>query len=363
MKPEKNTAKFEKLLARIDHKLDFLGMNPLNEASEMKKFFKQPGYNPVFRYAKAPPCDNLLEKISRIDLEENLLNRLLIEKSEKFRKTNAMIKHVGKEEFTVFSKEIFGTPDEELVNKSYKVLKEPAVCEENLLTSKQVVDALQKSLSSLGLSGWKVNIRKMAANAAVLHSRSLVCVRKNCGFSAGFLKQLIVHEIGAHVFRATNGAQQQHRIFATGLPDYLMTEEGLAVNMEEQNDCLRINTLRSYAGRVLAIDLSLNGDFRYVYDELRKYFDERMAWNLTLRAKRGLSDTTKPGGYTKDHLYLKGYYEVKDFLVDKGREGLKTLYYGRIGLQHVNIVKQMEGLIEPKFLPDSEIFKSILKEL
>ena len=359
---ETDNVLFENLLVRIGKKLPFLGMNPLNPVSEKKKFFNNPDYNPIFKYAKPSlVSEKLFRKSQDIELKDSIINQLLQQKLEKFKKTNAMMQSIGSDEFTFFSREIFGVPNKMLVNKVYNTLEKEPVKEEDGINSKQVLDIMKKVLEEFKLNDWGVGMKKMPANAAVLVSRKRVYVKKNVMFPLSFLRRVIVHEIGTHVFRAANGEHQPYKIFKTGLPNYLMTEEGLAVNAEEMNDCLKINTLRVYAGRVLGVHLSLQTGFRQVFDELRKYFNENLAWKITLRAKRGLIDTSKPGAYTKDYLYLKGYYEVKKFLEEKGNKGLTTLYYGRIGLEHVPLIKQIEGLKEPGLVPVSKNFRKMLK--
>jgi hypothetical protein len=201
----------------------------------------------------------------------------------------------------------------------------------------------------------------MASYAAVVSSKKTVYLKKNSKFPQHFLRRVVVHEIGTHVFRAMNGERQPYRIFFTGLPNYMMTEEGLAVNIEEMYGCLKASTLRAYAGRTIAINLSLQNSFREVFNELKKYFDDDTAWKLTLRAKRGLVDTSRIGAYTKDYLYLEGYYKVKKFLEENGKDGLKKLYYGRIDTEQVPLINNMLGLKEPEFLPSSEKFKAVME--
>jgi len=361
---DKNTALFENLLSRIDKKLPFLGMNPLNPVSEKKKFFKHPDYNPVFRYAKhSSGIDRLFKKIDAVELKDNIINTLLLQKLEKFKKTNAMLQSIGGEEFTFFSKEIFGLPDKGLVNKAYTILKKDAVKEDDGVDSRHVMNVMKKVLGEFNLKTWSVTMKKMPASAAVLVSKKKVYVKRNIRFTKDFLKRVVVHEIGTHVVRAINGENQPYRIFRTGLPNYLMTEEGMAVNAEEINGCLKMNTLRRYAGRVVAVHLALQTSFRQVFEELREYFNEELAWRITLRVKRGLIDTSKPGAYTKDYLYLHGYYEVNRFLEERGDKGLTTLYYGRIGLEHVPLMKKIEGLKKPELTPVSEEFKRVLEEI
>ena len=360
----KNMQEFEDLLAIIDKKLDFMAMNPLNEESEQEKFFAKTGYSPVFKYTK-PSSGNggLFKRAEEISLPEGVVSLWLLEKLDKFKKIDELMHNIDTERFTFLTQEIFGTPDQALVRNAYQILKKEPVKEESSLSSEQVCSALRNVLDEFKLRDWRVEAKKMAANAAVLNSKKLVCVQKDAKFPVSFLKRVVAHEIGAHVFRGANGEKQPYRIFKTGLPDYLMTEEGLAVNVEEMNDCLKVNTLRSYAGRVIAVNLSLEAGFLEVYEELRKHFDNRLAWKLTLRAKRGLKKTSLPGAYTKDHLYLKGYYEVKRFLAEHGSIGLKALYYGRIGLEHAPLISSMSKLKEPALLPNSEKFKKIMYDL
>ncbi|MBN2052987.1 DUF1704 domain-containing protein [Candidatus Woesearchaeota archaeon] len=361
---DKNIALFEDLLSRIDKKLPFLGMNPRNEASEKKKFFKQKDYNPVFKYRRSASCDKLFHKIDEIELPSGVMSKLLLQRLEKFKRTNAMVQNIGKSEFTYFSKGIFDKPSAELVSKAYEILKAEQQKEENNhITAKKVVKEMKKMLAKLNLKDWKVGFKNMAANAAVITSKKSVYVKKKAKFSEDFLKRILVHEIGTHVFRALNGEKQPYKLFFTGTPNYMGTEEGLAVNIEAMHNCLPTNTLRTYAGRALAVNLALQKGFRDVFNELKKFFTDDVAWKLTLRAKRGLVDTSKSGAYTKDYLYLEGYYKVKKFLEEKGSEGLKQLYYGRIDIEQVPLLNQLEGLVEPQFLPDSESFRELVKQI
>jgi uncharacterized protein (TIGR02421 family) len=362
-KLEKNMKQFEKLLHRVDRKLPFLGMNPVNEASERKRFFKEPDHNPMFKYKRPSSCEKLFRKLDEIELGQDAMSRLLLQRLEKFKRTNAMIQNIGKSEFTFFSKGIFDKPSQELVAKAQEILKTMPEKEENNIPAKKVLVEMKKVMRTLNLKDWKVGYKNMSANAAVITSKKSVFVKKKAKFSKDFLKRIVVHEIGTHVFRALNGDKQPYKIFFTGLPNYLGTEEGLAVNIEEMHHCLKINTLRTYAGRALAVNLALQKGFRDVFNDLKQYFNDDFAWKLTLRAKRGLIDTSKPGAYTKDYLYLDGYYKVKKFLEDNPEHGLKQLYYGRIDVEQVPLISQLPGLKEPEFLPNSEVFNKLIEEI
>jgi len=128
-------------------------------------------------------------------------------------------------------------------------------------------------------------------------------------------------------------------MFEFGFPWYLDTEEGFAAYNEFKCGLLSPKILRNYAGRVIANHLSLSNSFSRVYNHLLEYFTRQDAWNLTLRSKRGLTNTALPGAFTKDHLYLKGFLKVKEF-ADSGGD-MKKLYVGKIGIEHVPLLRYL----------------------
>lgn len=152
--------------------------------------------------------------------------------------------------------------------------------------------------------------------------------------------------------RAENGFNQDLKIFGVGLRDYLSTEEGLTSYFEEKTGLSNLEVMRSYAGRVLAVDCLCSGkSFRETFDFLRTYFDDENAWKLCVRVFRG-------GGFTKDYVYLKGYFEVKDFI--ESGENVRDLYVGKIGLKDLEFVEKLveEGVLKKaKFLPEFLYFQ------
>ncbi|GAG24501.1 unnamed protein product, partial [marine sediment metagenome] len=161
------------------------------------------------------------------------------------------------------------------------------------------------------------------------------------------LRGLAIHEVGVHVLRAANGYRQPLKIFAIGLPTYLSTEEGLSMYFEEITGNTNNEMLRNYAARVVAVDSLLRDlTFRKTFEKLKSYnFSDEQAWNLTLRAFRG-------GGYIRDHVYLEGYIQVKDFAQKKG--DFKALYVGKIGIKDLTLVKDLlkKGILrEAKYIP------------
>lgn len=51
--------------------------------------------------------------------------------------------------------------------------------------------------------------------------------------------------------------------------------------------------------------------FVEIFNALEKYIqDPDRRWKYVLRVKRGLNDTSQPGGFYKDQCYLRGAYTI-----------------------------------------------------
>ena len=62
--------------------------------------------------------------------------------------------------------------------------------------------------------------------------------------------------------------------------------------------------MRKYALRVIACQWAVSKGFYELFNLLNNYVSIDDSWNLTLRVKRGLEDTSQVGGFLKDSLYL-----------------------------------------------------------
>jgi uncharacterized protein (TIGR02421 family) len=246
-----------------------------------------------------------------------------------------MIRNVGKKEFTKYSMKVYGKPDSSLLKEAKNILKTD---EEEVWKRYSRLSTTKKFMDNLVLRrfDWKVKEKEVVAGAAFNTKNKTLFINRNRDFSESDVKRLIVHEIGTHITRAENSNKNKYKMFKFGFPGYLETEEGLAAYNEYKAGLLSPRILRNYAGRVLANHLSLKNSFNTVYNHLLGYFPRDDAWTLTLRSKRGLSDTSKPGAFTKDHIYLKGFLKVKSFAENGG--DMEKLYVGKIGVEHVPLL-------------------------
>ena len=101
---------------------------------------------------------------------------------------------------------------------------------------------------------------------------------------------------------------------------------------------------------IFVLEFARKHGFAETYDYCLKLgMSADRAMQTTLKVKRGLKDSSKPGVFTKDGLYFAGYLQVQNFLVNGGN--LKDLYYGKYNLEDLPLIKKIPGLKEPRILP------------
>ena len=150
------------------------------------------------------------------------------------------------------------------------------------------------------------------------------------------IERLAIHEITVHAFRGFNGEliEKQTKLpLKNKWPNYLATEEGLASFIEIQSGYKDTNTLRKYAGRLLAVDAAFNGEsFNQIFDLLVSYqFRQSEAFDIVWRCFRR-------GGYLKDGEYWKGLQQIQN-IHDTNPERIKKLFAGKVAHQHFHLVE------------------------
>jgi uncharacterized protein (TIGR02421 family) len=347
---EKISEKYKKIDAffhKVSKHLLFSLINPVNNHLIKKDFFKT-YKNPYLIYkengAELLDYKNKLRSL-RIK-KDSPISYLLNKKKLELIKKIDLINSRGTEDFTKNSLRLYGKPNKDLINKAKRILKLKDGIKSRKILIKEAISMIKESFNNFGFK-WQIKKEHIISSALLIPSEKTLYLKKKARFSEEYVKRLIVHEIGTHALRAENAKQQPLKIFFHGLDDYLATEEGLAVYNEERNNLLDINILKNYAGRVIAVNLALKNSFYDTFKGLRKYFNTETAFKLTLRVKRGLADTSKKGGFTKDYVYLKGYFDVKDFVENHG--SIKDLYYGKISIKDVSIINKLKPYLkEPR---------------
>lgn len=209
---------------------------------------------------------------------------------------------------------------------------------------------LRAALAERALGRWTVVIDpSMAARVLVDSARRQVRVDPQARIHPRELERLVVHEIDVHAWRTWNGEGQPLRLFSTGLPDSLATEEGLAMVAEERAGVATPGTLRRQLRVWEAIHAARGASFRELYDWLAIDDGPQAAWHLALRLRRGLADQLAPGVYAKDSVYLTGYLRVRRWLEAGG--SLSHLYVGKVGVDDPVGAWLDQGWVRPRSVP------------
>ena len=186
-------------------------------------------------------------------------------------------------------------------------------------------------------------IQKYKIDVNVFFGKSLVTTMSNNGLSlvgkSNYyrelrLKSLLDHEIGTHHLRSENqrcmDPENKKLIQKKRIGWQLATEEGLAslgnhIHYEQCN-LLYIPALLYYA-----VCLAQNLSFWETFKGLQKYItDFEDCWIQTLRVKRGLSDTSKPGALCKDQATFDGAMRI---IENRNNINFKALYAGKVSLE------------------------------
>lgn len=352
---DEDLRKIDDEIVKIDEVIHLLAhLKPTNLKEEHNKFLVDPTYNPQFEYKplKFDP-NNLYARLKRIEYPDTPIGTLWRKKADEIKRKIELLESIGTDHFTAKSIHLYDAPDDHILAEALKMVeKMPAKFPEpeKILDTKEAKKIFEQAIEDYGLKGWSVKIKSEMVSDAIAGKENSIMLRDGATFSVERLAGTIAHEIETHVFTAMNGSQQPYKLFQRGLADYLMTEEGLAVYNQEKTESSE--TAKKYwpASSVIGIYAAMNGSFAEVYAQLIKYgFGIERAWKVALKAKRGLTDTSQPGAFTKDFIYFKGHQMILDFIKEGG--DLRDLYYGKLNLKDLDIVKKVKGLKKPLFLP------------
>lgn len=308
-------------------------LTPINVDQEKRKFLFDPEYNPQFEYE-----DEIDEETLTIygEVNEDLLST-----------AKYILNKVQKQ-----------WPDSE---------EYFAQTEGSLLSQAEVEQSIRSYLSRHKLE----NIVSVNYSSKVLSRTSVtgnvLNIRIPVQYRAQGILGMLEHEIGVHVMRRLNDEKQPWRGHRGKyhLEPYLATEEGLAVlhsNVIREDKHVWAAAL-SYYGVYMAQRMS----FAQLFKELRQHVtDTERLWSVCLRCKRGLKDTSMPGGYTKNQLYLQGAVNVVRWL-KKHDFDARALYMGKVALEDIDQLQSQselppEDYIVPQLILNKEWYREqILK--
>lgn len=333
---------------------DFLNsLNPVNSISEQEKFFsnlnKYSQYNPNFEYKQKDNYSTKKDSLKTIKekLEKGLIDKFILKRIDLLEKEIDLIEKVNTKKFCNASKKQYGLPSKKEVKLAEEILLRKTKPIKKNISPKEIQTELFEKLKVVGFD---TSIdENMSSRASVHLVEKKLKINKNSLFAKDDAKKLFAHEVETHIYRYLNGENQPLKIFSLGYgEDFLKTEEGLAVFNQTKYSKLTIEQEKKFARGAYAVNYALTHDFFDTYDEMTKYLQKEEAYEITQRVKRGVEKDAK-GAFTKDHCYFTGLMKITDYINKGGK--IEDLYYGKISIEEVKIVKKIRELNEPKYLP------------
>nr|XP_012427103.2 uncharacterized protein KIAA0895 homolog [Taeniopygia guttata] len=182
-----------------------------------------------------------------------------------------------------------------------------------------------------------------------------------------WLEGMLRHEIGTHYFRGFNNNSQpwcnRNGRRKHGLKPINPTEEGLASihSVLFRKDPLLWRAALLYYTVYQASQMS----FSQLFQDVGKFVkDPNTRWDYCVRAKRGWTDTSQPGCFNKDQVYLDGILRILRYRESIDFHLLTAL--GKISYEDVDRLKGLaviENMRVPHFLQDHTRYMEHLKKI
>ncbi|KAH9507777.1 hypothetical protein Btru_053696 [Bulinus truncatus] len=307
-------------------------IKPENEKSEKERFMRAKfNYNPYFLY-KGWTDEDVITRF-KIPSDKYLSQAILILENT--------LAHFGS--YETFE-EVTGGP---LLSRSeiYSVAK-------NYLAAENLDDEIRIILKD-----------DLISRGSIINNKGQYTVNLRCvNLRANCLEGLLRHEVGTHYLRSCNNHCQpwfhisERKKLEIGPLN--PTEEGLAslhsIMFRPKPFLWRIALL--YYTTYKASKMS----FKDTFSDLAKYVENpQIRWDFCMRAKRGQLDTSRPGSFCKDQVYLEGALQLL-----KRRKHLDfqmLIRLGKVSFQDLNrkSVTDAAHLVKtriPKFMEDLESY-------
>lgn len=342
-------------------------LSPLNLHEEREKFLASDTYNPQFIYNQKQfaPITETLESLKN-EINSSVLSQaikdyflnLVIEVQKSWELRVAM----GNERFSKVSQEMFNSEeifsDPELVSEALKTnsLSElfPDYEFNDDISQVHNAEEIQKFFADFLSQNYPGVILPIELSEhvsyAITASMNGIRIGVHVQRSGQDLLRLVVHEVESHVLQSLNAKNCQLPHLRTAKTfDQVLLSEGLAVYNEYATKTLTRWAARNYLIRLLAVDL-IPKSFREIYEAICEHLPETEAFTTTLRVKRGMTDTSKPGGYEKDAAYYSGFRKIKS-LIDSGEMQHRDFFAYKSTGKEAGLMEIQEFLSDHLLLP------------
>lgn len=367
-------AEADKLLKSIVTPFAYVS-TPINFLQEKEKFLKSDTYNPKFEYrlVQYRNADILkeLKGVRRIDDVSNEVSDLYVSIIESKFVNDQLYRSIGNNKLvTKYSTQKYGFPTRSEYEDALRILENKYdstdinyikyLGMDDELGFDEIVRVLRFFLNELGLDDWNVILSKNESISNVrvgVKDKEIVISSRNIVKSKGKLRKTVVHEIGAHVLRYMNSLTSGLPILVNNtVKGVSEADEGLATYVEYLSGVLSSSVLKTKARSLQLVYKAKYMSFRELYNTLEGKFTPESAFSSVYRVKRGLSDTSIPGVYTKSYIYHTGYSKVKE-LIRNDSKNYQYLFAGKLSFDQLDLVKN--GIVNtPKIVFDKDFFES-----
>jgi hypothetical protein len=326
-------------------------LNPINVA-EARQAFRSGSKAPPLRYHAAHWADEELARLERLEPPlDHPLGRLIQTAIDGTTLFVRALRDRTPEAFDELARHSAWYPDEDTLIAA-RSERHDRDDQPFALGARDMISALRQGLVERGLGDWRVEEDPvMSARVLVDGAKRLLRVSPRASFRRRDIQRLVVHEVEVHAIRSFNGRRQPLKIFATGLPGSLETEEGLALCAEERSGSASPGTHWRQGVVVQAVEWARTMGFRELHEAISDTAGRGLAWGVAERLKRGLADPSAPGVYAKDIVYYRGHRKVKRWL-DEGGD-IRLLYVGKVGVDDPVQGWLDEGLVSLQPVPST----------
>lgn len=361
----------DRQLAELSEAFDFtLQVTPINVQAAWHDFasarFDKP---PRFQYRPLPIDPSLhkrrLFQVPVDKVEDPTLHHLFTEKVNELDRQLTLLVDRNTPRFLHGSIALYGGVEPELLELAERVLRVvPARERDEEDAGDEHVSAWAfEQMCVAEIEAYKQQDSKLVAEvqvredvAGLMHSRGNVLVGTAVTLSRSRVDALIQHEVGTHLVCYHNGRAQPFQQLYAGLRGYRELQEGLAVLAEYLVGGLDRPRLRVIAARVVAAHAVIEGaTFIDTFRLLQAHhgLGRDVAWRVTMRAFRG-------GGLVRDAVYLRALKNLLEYLT--AGNPIEPLFVGRIALEHVPIVRELQWRevlkpppLRPRYLERPEV--------
>ena len=328
-------------------------VKPLNYLQQRNAFFENHfSIEPRFIYADTSIDPFTLKRslfnLPLEEIEDPDIYTLYLDVIDSYVDKIDQFKSIGSSEFLYDSLRYYGEPSEKDIRNAQFILHLPDNPDEQtgeLLDAQAITEILAKMAVEENYS-WQLQMDEtMVANALV--SGTKVRINSHAILSTIDAQALAHHELGVHLVTSLNAKAQPLQILSLGCPLNTMTQEGLAILSEYLSGNLSVKRLKTLALRVMAVNSMIEDkNFRTTFLLLKENYgvDDNLAYTITARVYRG-------GGYTKDHLYLKGFSMILSAYEQE--KHFNHLLTGKTSLAYLPLISRLISkgiLLEPEFI-------------